>query len=455
LRIANVILAAGFGTRMKSELPKVMHPLLGRPMIDWAVRTATAISGQPPVVVVGHRRELVEAHLGSRARCVVQTELLGTGHAVQQAAPVVADAADVVIVTYADMPLLRAETLQTLVDAYLAAAEAGDRPALAMLTVTRDDPQGFGRIVRRATGEIQAIVEEADCTPAQRAIKELNPGVYCFDATWLRANLAAIPLSAKGEYYLTDMVGIAVRQGRRVVTQPAHFEDVNGINDRVQLAHATAVLRRRIVEQHMLAGVTVIDPASTYIEDTVAIEADATIWPGCHLMGATVIGRRATIGPFSQVVDSRIGDDCRVVYSVVEQARMDAHSEIGPFGHLRKGAHLGENVHIGNFGEVKNSYLGSGAKMGHFGYVGDAQIGANSNIGAGTVTCNFDGARKHQTVVGDDVFLGSDTLLVAPVTLGDGARTGAGAVVTRDVAPGALVYGVPARARPTPPDDTH
>ena len=455
MRIANVVLAAGFGTRMKSALPKVMHPVLGRPMIDWAVGTATAISGQPPVVVVGHRRELVEAHLGSRGRCVVQAELLGTGHAVQQAAPAVEEEADVVVVTYGDMPLLRRETLQTLVDTYQAALREpfgrGDRPALAMLTVTRDDPQGFGRIVRDAAGAITAIVEEAACTPEQRAIKELNPGVYCFDADWLWANLAAVPLSAKGEYYLTDMVGIAVSQGRRVVTQPAPAEDVNGINDRVQLAQATEIMRQRIVEQHMLAGVTIIDPANTYIEDGVVIGMDATIWPGCYLMGQTAIGERATIGPSSQVVDSRIGDECRVSYSVVEQARMDAHSEVGPFGHLRKGAHLGEGVHMGNFGEVKNSYLGPGAKMGHFSYVGDAHIGARSNIGAGTITCNYDGARKHQTVIGEAVFLGSDTLLVAPVTLGDGARTGAGAVVTHDVAPGALVYGVPGRAGPPPP----
>jgi bifunctional UDP-N-acetylglucosamine pyrophosphorylase/glucosamine-1-phosphate N-acetyltransferase len=229
------------------------------------------------------------------------------------------------------------------------------------------------------------------------------------------------------------------------VTQPASVEDVNGINDRVQLARATGVLRRRIVERHMLAGVTIIDPANTYIEDGVTIGADTTVWPGCYLIGTTAIGRRATIGPSSQIADSQIGDDCRVAYSVLEQARMDARSEIGPFGHLRKGAHLGEGVHMGNFGEVKNSYLGPGAKMGHFSYVGDAQIGAHSNIGAGTITCNYDGAHKYPTVIGADVFLGSDTLLVAPVTLGDGARTGAGAVVTHDVAPGALVYGVPAR----------
>lgn len=445
MRLVNVILAAGFGTRMKSDLPKVMHPLLGRPMVEWAVRMAETVGPELPVLVVGYGRELVEQHLDGRARFVHQPELLGTGHAVQQTAPLLRGQADVVLVSYADMPLLRPQTLRALADTFQAGQAAGEAPVLAMLTVTRDDPQGFGRIVRDARGEIQAIVEEADCTPEQRQIRELNPGIYCFDAEWLWANLDQIPLSAKGEYYLTDMVGIAVAQGKRVLTQEAPAEEVDGINTRVQLAQATAVLRRRILEAHMLNGVTVIDPATTYIEDGVEIGSDTVIWPGSHLHGQTRIGRHAVIGPYSQVFDCEVGDYCRVICSYIEGARLEMHAEIGPFGRLRKGAHLGEGVHMGSFGEVKNSYLGPGVHMGHFSYIGDAQVGAHANIGAGTITCNYDGKVKSKTVIGEDAFVGSDTLLVAPVELGAGARTGAGSVVTRDVAPHTLVYGVPAR----------
>jgi bifunctional UDP-N-acetylglucosamine pyrophosphorylase/glucosamine-1-phosphate N-acetyltransferase len=446
VNLVNVILAAGFGTRMKSEVPKVMHPLLGRPMVEWAVRSATQASGRPPVLVVGHGRELVEGHLGDQAEYVVQHELLGTGHAVMQVAPILQGKADAVLVCYADMPMLSAETQRQLAATFEAGVAAGKRPALAMLTVVRDDPQAFGRVVRNAAGEIEAIVEEAYCTPEQFQIKELNPGVYCFDAEWLWENLPEIPFNKKGEYYLTDLVEIAVSQGRPVLGQIAPFEEVNGINNRVHLANVTHLLQQRIIEEHMLNGVTFVDAKNTYLEDTVMIGADSVIWPGCVLQGSTQIGRHAAIGPNTQIVDSRIGDHCRVTYSVVEEARMDAHSEVGPFGHLRKGAHLGEGVHMGNFGEVKNSYLASGVKMGHFSYVGDAQVGANANIGAGTITCNFDGKKKHKTVIGEGAFIGSDTLLVAPVEIGEGARTGAGSVVTRDVPAHSLVYGVPARA---------
>jgi bifunctional UDP-N-acetylglucosamine pyrophosphorylase / glucosamine-1-phosphate N-acetyltransferase len=333
------------------------------------------------------------------------------------------------------------------VELFLAEHKTDKAPALAMLTVTRDDPQGFGRIVRDAQGHVQAIVEEADCTPDQLAIRELNPGIYCFDAAWLWENLSHIPVSAKGEYYLTDLVEIAVSQGRRVATQPAPVEDVDGVNTRVHLAQVTEVMRRRILERHMLDGVTIIDPATTYIEANVQIGQDTTIWPGCLLQGATQIGAQATIGPYAQVVDTVVSDGCRVVQSVLQSARMDAGSEIGPFSRLRPGAHLGEDVHMGNFGEVKNSYLGPGVHMGHFSYIGDATVGAHVNIGAGTITCNYDGQTKSRTEIGDDVFIGSDTLLVAPVTLGPGARTGAGSVVTHDVDAHALVYGVPARPR--------
>jgi bifunctional UDP-N-acetylglucosamine pyrophosphorylase / glucosamine-1-phosphate N-acetyltransferase len=446
VNLVNVILAAGFGTRMKSELPKVMHPLLGRPMVEWAVRSATQVSGRQPVVVVGHGRELVEGYLGEQAQYVVQSELLGTGHAVMQVVPALQGKADAVLVFYADMPLLSAATQRQLADLFAEGVAAGKKPALAMLTVVRDDPQAFGRVIRNGAGEIEAIVEEAYCTPEQRQIKELNPGVYCFDAEWLWQNLPKIPLNTKGEYFLTDLVAIAVEQGRPILSLEAPFEEVNGINNRVQLAQVSQLLQRRILEAHMMNGVTFVEPANSYVEEGVTIGADSVIWPGAVLQGQTQIGRHATIGPNAQIVDSEIGDHCRVSYSVVEEARMEAHSEIGPFGHLRKGAHLAEGVHMGNFGEVKNSYLGPGVKMGHFSYVGDAQVGANANIGAGTITCNFDGAKKHKTVVGEGAFIGSDTLLVAPVEIGAGARTGAGSVVTHDVPPNSLVYGVPARA---------
>ncbi|MFN8495269.1 MAG: bifunctional UDP-N-acetylglucosamine diphosphorylase/glucosamine-1-phosphate N-acetyltransferase GlmU [Caldilineaceae bacterium] len=450
MQIATVILAAGFGTRMRSELPKVLHTVAGRPMVEWAVRLGEAISTMPPVVVVGHGKEQVQALLGDRVQYAVQSELLGTGHAVRQAETLLRGRADAVLVIYADTSLLQISTLQNLM-ALFEQNRASDKLAMTMLTVTRDDPQGFGRVIRNALGEIQEIVEEVDCTPEQKAIRELNPGIYCFDGNWLWDNLAKIPLSKKGEYYLTDMVGIAVKQGRTVITTPAPLEDVNGINTRVQLARAEKVLRQRINEKHMLAGVTLLDPDTTYIDDTVEIGSDTTVLPGCLLQGNTKIGRNSVIGPYSQIKDSEIGDDCRVTSSFLERAHLENHCEIGPFGRLRPGAHLAEGVHMGNFGEVKNSYLGPGTKMGHFSYIGDTHIAAGANIGAGTITCNYDGKNKSKTVIGKDVFIGSDTLLVAPVTLGDNAVTGAGAVVTHDVPANTLVYGVPAR-QPNRPD---
>ncbi len=373
--------------------------------------------------------------------------VLGTGHAVQQATDLLRGKTDRVIALYGDMPLVRGETLTNLVDLYeTSAADTQAAPlAVAMITIHREDPQGFGRIVRNEQGAVQRIVEEADCTPEQKRIQELNPGLYCFDADWLWENLPKIQISPKGEYYLTDMVEIAVAQGRGVVTMQVPGEETYGVNTRSHLAVAAGVLRQRIVERHMDAGVTIIDPATTYVDATVTIGVDTTLLPGTHLHGETTIGPNCTIGPNTQIVDSRIGSGCRVVYSVVEQARMDDGSEIGPFGHLRKGAHLGEGVHMGNFGEVKNSYLGPGTKMGHFSYLGDAQIEGDVNIGAGTITCNFDGKNKHKTVIEKGAFIGSDTMLVAPLHIGANARIGAGSVVTKDVPVDGLVYGVPAR----------
>ena len=437
-----IILAAGQGTRMRSSLPKVLHYLLGRPLIDYAIETACKVTGSKPVVVIGHGAEQVRQAVGEAAVCVLQEPQLGTGHAVQQAQTALQGQADLVLVTYADMPLLTAHTLQRM----LTLQQAHDGP-LTMLSVLAEHPRGFGRVVRSPSGQVQAIVEEAQATPEQLAIHELNSGVYCFNAAWLWEALPRIPLSPKGEYYLTDLVGIAVSEGYSVQAVVAEDPlELIGINTRVHLAETEALLRQRINREWMLAGVTLVDPATTYIEPGVAIGQDTIILPNTHLKGSTVIGEHCEIGPNTMISHSQVGSYCTILASVLEKATLENHVDIGPFAHLRKGAHLAEGVHMGNFGEVKNSYLGPGTKMGHFSYLGDATIGEEVNIGAGTITCNFDGVRKNPTQIGNGVFIGSDTMLVAPVTLGDGARTGAGAVVTKNVQPDTLVVGVPARA---------
>jgi bifunctional UDP-N-acetylglucosamine pyrophosphorylase/glucosamine-1-phosphate N-acetyltransferase len=436
-----VILAAGQSTRMRSALPKVLHPLAGIPLIEYSVRLAEELSSHPPIVVVGNQGEAVRSLLGQRALYVEQAERLGTGHAVLQARALLAPRPGQVMVFYADMPLLTVQSMRALLDLH-----AGHHTVLSMLTFRSDVPRGFGRIVRSADGDVLAIVEEVDCTPEQLQIQELNPGLYCFQAGWLWQNLDHIPRSAQGEYYLTDLVAIAVAQGHRVAAyQVDDASEMLGINHRGHLAEAEAILRNRINQRWMEAGVTLLDPATTYIDAVVTIGPDTVVHPGCHLRGLTVIGEDCHIGPNVFVQDSRIGDRCVVRFSVLEKTVLEEEVDVGPFAHLRRGAHLAHGVHMGNFGEVKNSYLGPGTKMGHFSYVGDAQVGQNVNIGAGTITCNYDGTRKHPTVIGDDVFIGSDTMLVAPVTVGAGARTGAGAVVTRDVPEGELVLGVPAR----------
>jgi bifunctional UDP-N-acetylglucosamine pyrophosphorylase/glucosamine-1-phosphate N-acetyltransferase len=437
-----VILAAGKGTRMKSDLPKVLHPLVGKPMVLYSVEMAQAVSERPPVLVIGYAADEVRQAVGGAARYVLQAEQLGTGHAVAQAQEMLQGGGDHVIVIYADMPLLRADSLRDLYQAQ----KANQSGPLTMLTFVTDTPRGFGRIVRAEDGSVQAIVEQVDATPEQLAIREVNPGVYCFDAAWLWSHLDKIPVSPKGEYYLTDLVAMAVGEGAAVgaITMDDP-NDALGINTRVHLAEAEAVIRRRVNEAHMLAGVTIVDPAATYIHPDVRIGPDTVIRPNTHLQGQTVVGEACTLGPDTTIVDSTIGDRCVIRYSVVEGATLEDGCDVGPFGHLRKGAYLEAGVHMGNFGEVKNSRLRRGVKMGHFSYIGDADIGEETNIGAGTITCNYDGVRKNKTVTGKNVFIGSDTLLVAPVTLGDGAVTGAGSVVTKDVPPHTLVAGVPAR----------
>ncbi len=443
-QISSIILAAGYGTRMNSALPKVLHQVCGRALIEWSINAAQAVCNDLPTVIVGHGKESVQVLLQNRATFVEQKEILGTGHAVQQARSLLKGRSNAVVVTYGDMPLLQGETLQKLAKHFWEQSSSANL-ALSMLTIRREDPQGFGRVLRDDNGNVLAVVEEADCTPDERTIQELNTGVYCFDADWLWENSPKIQLSAKGEYYLTDLVAMATADGRAVTAIEAPLDEVSGINTRVHLANAEAIMRWRILEQHMLGGVTIVDPTATYIQPDVVIGADTIIHPGSVLETHTQIGERCTIGPNAHIIQSTIGNGCTIRYAFIEQAEVGNACEIGPFARLRKGAILADNVHMGNFGEVKNSYIGPGTKMGHFSYIGDAELGSNVNVGAGTITCNYDGQRKHKTRIGQDAFLGSDTLLVAPVDVGAGAQTGAGSVVTRDVPADTLVYGVPAR----------
>ncbi len=437
----SVILAAGQGTRMKSDLPKVLHPVAGLPMIEWALRVGSEASGRRPVIVVSPDADQIREAIGERALLVEQAEQLGTAHALQQAEPVLRGKTDLVLVTYADMPLLTAQTLQRLLE-----IQKQDNAVLAMLTFEADDPRGFGRIVRDHEGNVSAIVEEVDATPDQRQIRELNPGVYCFRASWLWDRLDNVQKSPSGEFYLTDLVAAAVGEGKKVAAlKVGSAGELIGVNTRVHLAEAEAAMRARINTRWMLEGVTMIDPVRTYIGPDVVIGKDCTLAPGCILEGKTIVGEHTCLGPDTCVRNSSIGSHCAIRYSVVEEAVVEDSVDIGPFGHLRKGAHLKQGVHMGNFGEVKNSILESGVKMGHFSYIGDAEIHADVNIGAGTVTCNYDGTKKNRTEVGAGAFIGSGTMLVAPVRIGAGSVTGAGSVVTREVEADTLVVGVPAR----------
>jgi len=443
MKVTAVLLAAGHGTRMKSDLPKVLHPLCGKPMLWHVMEALKPATTEKPVVVVGHGAEEVIKDLGESADCVLQEPQLGTGHAALQAESLLRGNTDYVIVTYSDMPLLRGETFKQLVETqYL------NPGPLSLLTVVADDPRGFGRIVRKADGTVEAIVEEYVATPEQREIKELNVGAYCFKADWLWDALHRIEKNPKkGEYYLTDVVELAVRDDLPVQAVVLDdFMETIGINTRVHLSEAEAALRMRINREHMLNGVSMMDPDSTYIDVGIKIGMDTTLMPNTYLHGNTMIGERNVIGPNTIIRNSSIGNDCKILASVLEGAVLEDDVDMGPFARLRKGAHLKSHVHMGNFGEVKDSILHEGVKMGHFSYIGNANVGARTNIGAGTITANYDGEKKNPTEIGEDAFIGSDTMLVAPLKLGAGARTGAGAIVTKNVPEDTLVVGMPARA---------
>jgi len=447
MTIASVVLAAGMGTRMKSRTPKMLHQILGKPMVLHSLSSVIGFSTLPPVVVVGHGSEevtrVVSDTYGDGVNFSLQEEQLGTGHAVLSAEPMLAGKSNLVLVTFADMPMLRPETISEIIKLH---QESGN--TLTMTSVIGDVPRGFGRVLRDETGKVTAIVEEAVATPEQLKIREYNISAYCFDADWLWENLKNLKKSPKGEYYLTDLVEAAVTQGKKldalVVQDPT---EGLGINTRIDLADCETALRRRVIRQWMLDGVTFLDPESCTVESDVVLGQDTVILPNTHLRGSTQIGENCCIGPDTTLTDTSVGNDCMITYSVAEKANLGNHVSMGPFCHLRKGAVLLDHVHMGNFGEVKDSVLAEGVKMGHFSYIGNAKIGKNVNIGAGTITCNYDGILKHATEIGENTFIGSDTMLVAPLKIGKNARTGAGSVVTRDVPDDTLVYGVPAHPK--------
>jgi len=440
---AVVVLAAGSGTRMRSKLMKVLHPVCGRSMIGHVLTAALHVEPEHVVAVVGHSREEVGAHILDQvpsALLAVQQTQEGTGHAVRVAVDALARAAGttdgVVVVMSGDTPLLQGDTLAALV----AEHQAGADRAVTLLTAELSDPSGYGRVLRNDSGEVLAVVEEREATPEQAAGREINSGIYAFDGRFLVDAVARITNSnATSEYYLTDVVEIARRDGR--VVGAHRIDDVmqtEGANDRVQLAVLAAELNRRTLHHWMREGVTVQDPASTWIDADVVLERDVTLLPGVQLLGATVIAEDAVIGPDTTLKDVEVGVGATIVRSHAELAVIAAGATVGPFSYLRPGTELGAGGKIGAFVETKNAQIGEGAKVPHLSYVGDAEVGAGANVGAGTIFANYDGVSKHRTRVGRQARTASNNTFVAPVDIGDGATTGAGSVIRRDVPPGAL-----------------
>ena len=427
---------------MKSRTPKVLHTVCGKPMVSIVCETARVARYDPIIVVVRDASSAIVATLGSSCEYAFQSEPLGTGDALLRARESVGDH-DNILVINGDVPLIQSSTLKALSEAHL----QSEAP-VAMLTATVDEPAGLGRVVRNSAGLVSSVVEHSEADVETLSLREINVGVYCFRSDWLWENLPQIPASTSGEIFLTHLIGMAADSGCDVETQCAgDSTEALGVNTRVELARAESVMRERIRERWMLSGVSIPDPQSVYIDCDVEIGVDTVVLPNTHIRGATRIGVECEIGPNSIIEDSSIGDRVQVVASVIEEATLESNVDVGPFSHVRPGTYLESDVHIGNFAEVKNSRIGRGTKSGHFSYIGDAQVGSNVNIGAGSITCNFDGEHKHRTVIGDDVFIGCDTMMVAPVTIGDRSYTSAGSVVNRSVPPDSGAIGAPARIR--------
>ncbi|WP_372713257.1 bifunctional UDP-N-acetylglucosamine diphosphorylase/glucosamine-1-phosphate N-acetyltransferase GlmU [Ilyobacter sp.] len=433
MKLKTLILAAGKGTRMKSDLPKVLHKVNGIPMIKKIIEILEKLNSKENILILGHEKEMILDALGD-VQYVVQDKQLGTGHAIMMAEEKLKDYDGDIMVVCGDTPVLTSETLEKM---YKKHTESG--AVTTILTSIVEDPYGYGRIVKE-NNTVKAIVEEKEAKEDEKKIKEINAGVYCFDSKKLFEALSKIEKHVeKDEYYLTDVIGINVNDGEKVETYILeNNEEVLGVNSKVQLAEADAILRNRKNTDLMNNGVILIDPKNTYIEDSVEIGIDTVIYPGALLQGKTVIGKNCEITGDTRILDSKIGNNVIIQSSVIKESILEQGVTIGPFAHIRPKSHLKEKVHIGNFVEVKKSVLETGVKAGHLTYLGDAEIGADTNIGAGTITCNYDGKNKHKTKIGRNVFIGSDTMLVAPLEIGDEALTGAGSVITKDVPSNAL-----------------
>jgi bifunctional UDP-N-acetylglucosamine pyrophosphorylase/glucosamine-1-phosphate N-acetyltransferase len=447
-----VVLAAGLGTRMRSRTPKVLHAVCGRPMLGYVLDAAREATGQRPLVVYSPATDAVCAAFPAEADFALQDEPRGTADAVRAALDVLPDDVDEIVVLSGDVPLIRSETVARLVD-----QRRVEQAPMALLTMRANDPAGLGRVLRDGRGRVARIVEERDATPEQLQIEEINVGLYGFDVRWLRRRLPEVrPSASNGELYLPALVELANGDGLSVTGLMVPPDGtLEGINNRVQLVAQAAVMRSRIAQRHLLAGVTIEDPSRVMIDGSVELAEDVTLEPDVVLRGTTRIGRDTVVRSGSQVVDSVVGERCVIWASVLESATVEDDVRIGPFSHLRPGARIESGAELGNFAEVKASRIGRGTRQHHFSYIGDADVGEGVNIGAGTITANYDGRSKHRTTIGDRAFIGSDTILRAPITVGEDAVTGAGSVVTHDVPPDTIVVGVPARTRSKrPAEDT-
>ena len=431
--LAGVIMAAGKGTRMKSKLPKVMHRLAGKAMLDHVLDLVAAVGIKRPHVVLGHGREMIEPTLSGRAEIVVQADQLGTGHAIMQVLPFL-EGADDVLVLSGDQPLLRPETIAGMLELH-----RQERPVATVLTAELADPSGYGRVVREGN-RLMRIVEDKDATNAERAIREINTGTYCFRVGPLREALQRLtPQNAQGEYYLTDVFSYFLAQGWEVVRYFTHdANEALGINSRSQLAQAERIVRERILDYWMNEGVTIVDPLSTYIEAEVELARDVTLLPAVHLRGNTKVAEDACLGPQVDLDGCSVGRGAELSYTVGKNAVIGEGCTVGPFAYLRPGTELASGVKVGDFVEIKNSRIGTGSKVPHLSYIGDAELGQGVNVGAGTITCNYDGVRKHPTKIGDHAFIGSNTNLVAPVEVGEYSMIGAGSTITKNVPPRTL-----------------